>query len=472
MRIVTLGQETGREFCVHASDKALPGESFWSMAHKFCARNALSWPETIAAMSGGAVIDGAGLRLAARMDPRIAPRGGWLPRFIETIRGDADSIERGTIKGLSGRLLDQIDMDLLSVRNLRFCPKCIEGGHHSITSQFVFQANCAIHDVALQDKCPACSKEIPFKMPGTYEESFACPSCRAALWARRVAIRTDPKVEELAEQQLRNVSERLRGWERLGFEFGIRKRTKHGDQAGGRAWTEVHGVKMADYLDQMASGRSCSIPAQAKEGRAAEQGQDYHKELRTLIRPYYKSIARHLRKRVIKLGNKHVHRLCLADWRDRGFIDYREQFRAAEAPNEVYAYISWRMLWEIADSPARLLAGGASRDSTKNEPNGFRARDWDTSVAQQFATHFRLTWSKALNTPAKTQFDGRVFAMACLATFRHIAELYDQAPRVDEASAWQDIEMDRAVAPIFVLETGAARARLHWFTGQSCSAAA
>ncbi|MGB4657972.1 MAG: hypothetical protein WBI07_02185 [Mobilitalea sp.] len=45
---------------------------------------------------------------------------------------------------------------------LKYCPKCMSYGYHSLFHQLSFIDKCLVHDIDLVDKCPSCSQDIPY----------------------------------------------------------------------------------------------------------------------------------------------------------------------------------------------------------------------------------------------------------------------------------------------------------------------
>lgn len=70
-----------------------------------------------------------------------------------------------------GSVLDSSDC-------LRWCVTCMRSGFHSPLFQLGPTRSCPIHGHMLVDRCPACSRTIPYKLTKAFSQHpFACPHC-------------------------------------------------------------------------------------------------------------------------------------------------------------------------------------------------------------------------------------------------------------------------------------------------------
>lgn len=77
---------------------------------------------------------------------------------------------------------------------LRWCPRCAHSGFHSPLFQMELLATCPAHGQALRAKCPACRRQIPYKLQAdVFAAPFCCPYCSTDL---APALR-DPKTKSL-----------------------------------------------------------------------------------------------------------------------------------------------------------------------------------------------------------------------------------------------------------------------------------
>ncbi|MFJ7310827.1 TniQ family protein [Peribacillus frigoritolerans] len=56
--------------------------------------------------------------------------------------------------------------------NLRYCPKCFERYYHSILHQFLLLTKCPLHEIPLHEKCPNCLQKIKYNI--TENQPFSC----------------------------------------------------------------------------------------------------------------------------------------------------------------------------------------------------------------------------------------------------------------------------------------------------------
>ncbi len=114
------------------------------------------------------------------------------------------------------------------------------------------------------------------------------------------------------------------------------------------------------------------------------------------------------------------------------------------------------MLWEQADSPAKLFNRLIERPC-KISPGGRRkhcVRRWAQAVAEQFTEYYRVVWQEEVSSQTRLNIDERVFASACLDSFQQITALYDKAHRQSGKSSWLDCRLNPATAPMYLLLLG------------------
>lgn len=60
------------------------------------------------------------------------------------------------------KLCNNLNLEKYIVSKLRYCPKCIKIGYHSIFHQLNFFDDCVFHNIKLKSKCPNCKVENPY----------------------------------------------------------------------------------------------------------------------------------------------------------------------------------------------------------------------------------------------------------------------------------------------------------------------
>lgn len=258
-------------------------------------------------------------------------------------------------------------------RQLKYCPRCIQGGFHAAIFQVPLMTDCPIHDLPLLGACPHCQRAIPYVFnSANFRCPYHCPHCRQPLTtdlhgiqlgatmvigaAERILVRramevTVRKASLIApmSNQYRELSFYLRGVEenhgRCEEEYW-RTFTRFSDEVvasiDGRLQWQTH-------IAGAAHKESISRPRR-KGAEAQNDGwMRWDKSLWALV-PIYKSIRRRLWRRL--LGG---HRRCIVAvarqiwWRVLG---------EATGPvcNDAFAFLLWRMSWEGIGTPQALLS--------------------------------------------------------------------------------------------------------------------
>lgn len=72
-------------------------------------------------------------------------------------------------------VLPVIDHGKMIRKELNYCPRCLETGYHSILHQVKLFDKCAFHQIPLQQKCPQCSRTIPYEISYQWsKDAFQC----------------------------------------------------------------------------------------------------------------------------------------------------------------------------------------------------------------------------------------------------------------------------------------------------------
>ncbi len=67
---------------------------------------------------------------------------------------------------------------VIALPTLRWCERCAREGIHLTAFQMRARRSCPVHHTPLEDRCPRCGLEIPFRLrPDVFRTPFTCPSC-------------------------------------------------------------------------------------------------------------------------------------------------------------------------------------------------------------------------------------------------------------------------------------------------------
>lgn len=67
-------------------------------------------------------------------------------------------------------------------RTLRYCPRCLELGFHSMFYQHFAVRDCPYHDIRLQNGCISCERPWEPSIKHIVEEPYCCPKCHWLHW--------------------------------------------------------------------------------------------------------------------------------------------------------------------------------------------------------------------------------------------------------------------------------------------------
>lgn len=160
---------------------ALPGESLWSVTHKFCALNYVAGPGFM--RSFGKARSGkhsnarfAGARSYPTTDLRFADSLD-LEAFAAAVGDDGFCCQDAIVQSWGNRTA----IRAATADFLRYCPTCIELGFHSAVLQFTSIRECPLHRDLVEDSCPKCGGRIPYRLPTPSGQPYSCP-CGRHLW--------------------------------------------------------------------------------------------------------------------------------------------------------------------------------------------------------------------------------------------------------------------------------------------------
>lgn len=143
---------------------ARPGDSWWSIVHKFAAFNGLRGPVTRELL---------GLECnstkCASDDSDITDRSPHL--LLEP----SEARVRASATFVPQMILDEFGKEQLFHPDLRFCEACLAVGFHSPVYQIRYVQRCPIHDVALRSRCPSCHRKVPMSCSNqALAHAYAC----------------------------------------------------------------------------------------------------------------------------------------------------------------------------------------------------------------------------------------------------------------------------------------------------------
>jgi len=94
---------------------------------------------------------------------------------------------------------------------LRYCPECLRRGWHVALFQLKFIRRCPIHQLPLQEPCPACGGRIPYQLAAAaINDPFTCSHCQADL-APALGAPGVPPLDEEERAALRNAIDTAAG---------------------------------------------------------------------------------------------------------------------------------------------------------------------------------------------------------------------------------------------------------------------
>ena len=65
------------------------------------------------------------------------------------------------------------------VSHLRFCPRCMSRGYHSVVHQFGGVRYCPVHDCCMENQCRSCGVASEYLIKASVLDApFKCPNCR------------------------------------------------------------------------------------------------------------------------------------------------------------------------------------------------------------------------------------------------------------------------------------------------------
>jgi TniQ len=455
-----------RRYCWRLIDGPNPGESLWSLIQKFCARNALSGSDALEYLTGQ--IDSTQASRRRAVDLRIVSSNEILTQLAKITRVDVETIRCSTITAICGSHVSLANLDQFSAGVLRFCPVCVKSGYHAVQNQFWFQTECPIHGELLADTCPKCANAIPYTAPWRFTESYSCPTCKEPLWSDLFSARFTPVKPKCisGNNALENLCADFSRWAKhgiLGRNSSFRLCESSGDSP---YWAQRHGVRLRRYLNVAAGAggqndsefvhASISIKGSAENQGSRAMSTANLEGIGQRLKAHYKAVARHLRRHLLRGQRRWIESLCLADWRDRNYTDYQQRYRTELATIECFAYLSWRMAWEMYETPGQVIRMRRGRD-----------QNWARNLMSQYLRYFRVAWVQEISADTLLRIDERVFSLVCVETFEKFRRQYRQRKSECGRLEWLDCWLRAGMEPFFLLQMfNPTEGRLHWFKSQ------
>ena len=325
---------------------------------------------------------------------------------------------------------------LRSHGHLRWCAQCLNHGFHTPLFQMRQTRTCPIHERPLREECPACCRQIPFRLNNPLVlKPFCCPRCGFGLAPAMNQER--PELLRLRQEHISNLSLLLqfhRAADADQVDVNDSDRLFISARKAGifHVNVEEDGIHsryasfIAHVVDDVAPGlfkkRSglrpepvsryecgCWRPIASDDddefadhdcSSADEEEIDTASEvcLSALI-DTYKAIRRRLWRQVLRKHQRCIRSAAARMWRRM------DGQRTGVFCSQALAFIRWRMLWEGCGTPRYLFAQPALEY--------YGIIGWHLARPCQVPSH----WS----TPTKAWISSHIFAATCLAALDEIS---------------------------------------------------
>jgi len=306
-----------------------------------------------------------------------------------------------------------VDQSTVS-RQLRYCPRCLQGGFHAAIFQLQFVLECPIHDLPLLAACARCGKDIAYTFnSANFRHPYHCPHCRQPLATGSEGTRLGPSMimgaadrillGRVAESTIRKatlIAPVANQYRELSFFMqGVDVRPDRYKDEYWRAFARFSDevISLIDgrlSVEQHITEASYEQPAKPSRTPNGDAWMRWDQSLWSIV-PIYKAIRRRLWRRLM-VG----HRRCVVGtaraiwWRILG---------ESTGPlcTDAFAFLLWRMSWEGIGTPQALLA------EPRHVPYGIVTWLSDT------APICPEDWTRI----AKGWLVSRVFALHCLESY-------------------------------------------------------
>lgn len=259
-------------------------------------------------------------------------------------------------------------------RQLKFCPRCLQGGFHAAIFQLQLVTECPIHDLPLLNSCPRCRRSIPYALnSANFRRPYHCPHCRQPLSTDNGEIKLGPTMVIGAAERIlvrRAMEGTLRKASLIAplanqhreLAFFLRDVKENHCQQEDDYWRAF--ARFSDEVVAAIDSRLDWAPSFSNiqhqdafyrtKGRKDRSPQNdgwmrWDKSLWAII-PIYKGIRRRLWRWSLT-----GHRQCVVSvarhvwWRVLGES-------TSPVCNEAFAFLLWRMSWEGVGTPRALLS--------------------------------------------------------------------------------------------------------------------
>ena len=143
---------------------ARPGDSWWSIVHKFAAFNGLRGPATRDLLR----LDMDSIKCVGDNDD-LAARSPHLQ--LESSTGSS----RASARFVPLMILNEFGARHALHEELRFCEDCLSVGFHSPVYQVRYVQRCPIHNADLRSRCPQCGRKISMSCSNNaLAHAYAC----------------------------------------------------------------------------------------------------------------------------------------------------------------------------------------------------------------------------------------------------------------------------------------------------------
>lgn len=152
-----------------------PYESAWSVFEKFSYANIINKSLILRTFGTEEVLSIKNNHLGNHVRDLLTLNGLDELKVTNQFQLNVHSLTRGVIQNLLLPLGNTARKEEWFSLHIRWCPKCILNGYHSLMHQFTLFEICPFHNEPLKDACPACRQKTPYILSDTYMSSaFTC----------------------------------------------------------------------------------------------------------------------------------------------------------------------------------------------------------------------------------------------------------------------------------------------------------
>lgn len=372
-------------------DGPLPGESSWSILHKFCYRNAISINQLISHIrdSSNTPKESFVLKCDLRFNKGNPTRAIMKLADINP-HNACDLITLDCFTNLK----DMAHMREISAPYLRYCPICILEGFHATRMQLLLWNECPIHKtISLIDRCTMCGERIPYIPPKSHLSAYSCLKCKTKLWRNREGWGGECHPCDLVTEQHHRlrpsipISLTTFGLVKKGFisPSDMRDYLKMSQYFLSYIEGEPSGVELSDY-------NISNITISSSSSRTIFS-----------LASTYKCISRRIRRQVIKVNSTLLSTICCTS------VGIDKDYKLHDSSMIHLAYAQWRSHWEATSVLHKL-----------NGPTIQSGRELNftlKNIQSEKYTQIKLS-SKSHSQESNAML--HVFALSCIISFRQI----------------------------------------------------